>query len=381
VNPITYLAAMAGLNFSIDRSDNGVAISIEGYSDKAHQLLHEILKKFLEPLSEQNFKKFKEILLRDYQNASKDSPLKQSSDLLKEIIYKNYAGDKSKAAAIRRISFKKYNDFLGNLFKKNYVQGMMYGNSTQQEAKDAVASFSSVLQGDAYPPVEQQKIEVIILPEDNGPFYIESKTDVSGNAALLAIESPKFDFKKRAAQQILMQAMNEPFFAQLRTQQQTGYIVVSAGEEIEKELFDLFGVQSNTHDPRDLLARFELFIEGFLQEIEKELPEERFETFKSALIVKIQTAAKNIKDMGELLNKIAFKYNADFNWVEKRIDSFNTLQYSEFVTLSKEFLGKTNTRRLGILLKGKIPKQNQFSYTRLPLPARIRAMSTFKAGE
>lgn len=379
LNTTTYSAAMAGLNFSIARTENGIALSIEGYSDKAHLLLDEILKKFLEPITEQNFKKFKDILLRDYQNAAKESPLQQASELFKEIIYKKYAGNKSKATALRRISFKKYNEFFEKLFKINYVEGLMFGNVIQNEAKEAAASFYEVLKGEAYPLSEQQKTEVIILPDDKGPFYLETKVDVKGNAAFLAIENPHFDFQKRAAQQILMQAMNEPFFAQLRTQQQTGYIVASAGEDIEKQLFDFFGVQTNTHDPRDLLARFELFIEGYLQELEKEIPPERFETFKKALVAKLQASAKNINEMGQLLNKIAFKYHADFDWMKKRIDSFNALQYQQFLTLSREFLGKTNKRRLGLLIKGNLPKDNQFSYTRLPLPTRIRAMSTFTA--
>ena len=132
-----------------------------------------------------------------------------------------------------------------------------------------------------------------------------------------------------------MQAIDEPFFAQLRTKQQTGYIVASAGEEIEKELFDLFGVQSNSHDPRDLLARFELFIEGYLQELDKEIPPERL--VASKLIIKLNTSAKNIKDMGELLNRIAFKYNADFNWMEKGSIALMHYNIQNFYPFQKSF--------------------------------------------
>ena len=157
LNAITYSAAMGGLNFSIAPTENGIAISIEGYSDKAYRLLDEILKNFKEPMTEQNFKKFKEILLRDYQNASKDSPLKQASELFKEIIYKKYASNKSKASAIRRISFKKYNDYFDSLFKKNFVQGMMYGNIIHKEAKDTAASFLRAYRARPIPPQNNKK--------------------------------------------------------------------------------------------------------------------------------------------------------------------------------------------------------------------------------
>ncbi len=379
LSDITYPAQMGGLNFSIGRGENGIAISIEGYSEKAPFLLDEILKKISYPLSEDNFKKYKELLVRDYQNNLKDSPLTQTMEFFKKIIYKNHVGPKAKLSALRRISLKKYNDFSEGLFKKNYVQGMLFGNILEQDAKKAAESFHEVLKQDAYAVEEQPKIEIITLPADKGPYYFEQTVAVQGNAVLLGIENPQFSFKNRAAQQILMQAISEPFFTNLRTKQQTGYIVTSFGEEIEKHLFDLFAVQSNTHDPRDLLSRFELFIEGYLQEIENELPEARFENIKNALILKLDSSAKNIKEMGDLLYKIAFKYNADFQWMEERKKGFNELSYNEFLNLSKEFLGRSNKRRVAVLTKGILPEGNAFFYSRLILPERLRAMSTFSS--
>ena len=169
---------------------------------------------------------------------------------------------------------------------------------------------------------------------------MESKIEVQGNAAVLAVESaPVYSQKNRAVQQILMQAMNEPFFAELRTRQQTGYIVYNNGEEIERRLFDFFAVQSNTHDPRDLLARFELFIEGYLQEFKTELPAERFDKIRTAIVTNLKTPAKNLKEMAELLNRFAFKYDADFSWLDKRIAALNALTYEEIFDHCRNLIG------------------------------------------
>lgn len=378
LSPISYPALMAGLNFDIKRIENGVAISIDGYSENASRLFEKILKGLLETQpSEQDFKVYKDSLLRDYQNASKELPIRQAFDALKKLIYKKYTTDKEKAIAIRKVTYKKHIEFVQTLFKQNYVQGVMYGNLTEKQAREVSESIPAILGGQAYPFKEQPKIEVIVMPEDKGPFYVENKIQVQGNAALLAIECPCFSFQKRAAQQILMQALNEPFFADLRTKQQTGYIVVSSGEEFEKELFNIFGVQSNTHDPRDLLARFELFIEGYLQELDDEITEERFAVFKNALLTNLSHPAKNSKEMCELLNRIAFKYDADFQWIEERIAGFTALQYKDFLTLAEQFLSRKNKRRAGILLKGVLPEENQFSYQRLSNFEQLRKISTF----
>src|SRR5690606_11134249 len=116
----------------------------------------------------------------------------------------------------------------------------------------------------------------------------------------------------------LMTAIKQPFFEELRTKQQTGYIVDSFAQEIEKKLFNLFVVQSNSHDPQDLLYRFETFIENYLQEIGKaELTEEQFETIKQALLQNLEQPANNIKEMGKLLTELMVKHDGDFLWMDK----------------------------------------------------------------
>lgn len=377
LSAISYPAQMGGLDFSIERKEYGIAITIEGYSQNAQLLFGQILKGFQAELSEPNFKTYKSALLRQYQNFSKESPLRQASEMMKSLIYKNYTTEKAKAAAIKRITYAKYTEFAKSFLKQNYIQGFLFGNMTENQAKKIAHEIPTEVGGRPYPIAEQPKIEMIALPEYKGPFYIENKFKIQGNAALLAIESIKFNFERRAAQQILMQAISEPFFAQLRTKQQTGYIVVSSGDEIEKNLFSIFAVQSNTHDPRDLLARFELFIEGYLQEIERELTEERFNTIKTALIEIVSHPGKNIEEMGELLNRLAFKYGADFEWMEKRVDGLKSLTYPQFLAFAREFLGKSNKRRVGLLVHGLIPEANQFSFMRLGNIDQLRNMSHF----
>jgi len=381
LSTISYPAALAGLNFNIDRKEYGIAISIEGYSENAHLLLDQILKGLQEQPSEQNYKIYKSALLRKYQNFTKETPIRQASEMMKSLIYKTYTTEKEKAAAIKKITFARYTEFAQSFLKQNYVQGILFGNMTEKQAREVAQEIPVEVGGQPYLAKDHPKIEVIIFPEDKGPFFIVNKFKIQGNAALLAIESPGFSFQKRAAQQILMQAISEPFFAQLRTKQQTGYIVFSAGEEIEKELFDLFAVQSNTHDPRDLLARFELFIEGYLQEINTELTEERFNIIKNALINNVSHPAKNIQEMGELIYRFAFKYHADFEWINKRIEALKSLSYEQFLTFAKQFLGKSNKRRVGLLVEGIIPQENQFFFTRLGNLDQLRRVSAFYSFE
>src|SRR5262249_28718092 len=155
--------------------------------------------------------------------------------------------------------------------------------------------------------------------------------------------------KKRAAQQVLMQDIYAPFFDELRTKQQTGYLVYSGSEELERKLFSFFVVQSDTHDNRDLLARFELFIERYLQEMPYEFTETRLNTLRNALIESLKQSALNIKDMAQLLNRLAFKYDGDFEWLDKRIAALQELNFEECREFALDFLSRQNRRRVAVM--------------------------------
>ncbi|MBA3816678.1 MAG: insulinase family protein [Parachlamydiaceae bacterium] len=376
----SFSANQAGLDFKIERRNNGLSITIEGYNDKARRLCLEIIKALKEPqIREQKFKNFKSSLIKQYQNTSLENPLLQGYEVLKSIIYREYATDKSKLLAIRKITFDQFDQFTRSVLDSAYIEGMLYGNMSKQEAKDLVLQMLSMLESKVYLKKEQPKDAIIVLPANTGPYYLESKITTQGNVAILSVELLPYNFQTRAAQQVLMQSMKDPFYVELRTRQQTGYIVISQPDEFDLHLFNSFMVQSNSHEGRDLIARFELFIENFLQEIESSISKERFEKIKEALLKTLRQPPKNISEMGNILHKLAFKYEGDFNWIEKRIKGLEDLSYEGFVDLAIKMLGKQNKRRLAISLSGVVPINNVIQYQKIGSIPQLRKLATYES--
>ncbi|ADI37770.1 insulinase family protein [Waddlia chondrophila] len=381
LDKFSYPAKMAGLDYEIERKNNGIQVTLNGYSENGQFLWEEILQQMVTlNATPEKYKIYKESVSREYHNHAKASPLEQSIDILKSLMYEDYATNKEKASASGKASFKKFNEWLRQLYLNTYTEGMFYGNLSESQAREAMELTKKSFYNGVYPQSEQKLDKVIVLPETQGPFYLELHTKAQGNAALLMIENTRFSFKERAAQQILMTAIKQPFFEELRTKQQTGYIVDSFAQEIEKKLFNLFVVQSNSHDPQDLLYRFETFIENYLQEIGKaELTEEQFETIKQALLQNLEQPANNIKEMGKLLAELMVKHDGDFLWMDKRKKGMQSLTYSEMLQLSREMLGRQNKQRLAILLDGEIPDTQAFTYHRARNRCMIKKTSKYEA--
>ena len=382
VKNIGYPAELAGLKYSIKRLNYGIELQIQGYSEKIEAFFDQIIKEIKHlNVSEAQFEIYRQAQRREYQNFAKESPIDQAVEYLKVILYRKFTTEKQKIAAINRISYEKFNEYIKNIFNDLYVQGLFYGDLEEQNATAMVDRLLKEIDGKAYPKGEFRRPEIIKLSSTQGPFFWEVTSKAQGNAVCLAIEYPKFSFKERAAQQILMRGIEMPFFATLRTKQQTGYIVYSADREMEKQLFNFFAIQSSTHAARDLLSRFELFIEGFLQEIDAEIPESCFLTIKQNLLEELQKPVRNMDEMADLIEDLAFNHGGDFDWFAKRIEGLNSLIYVEFIKLAQENLGKTNNRRAAILLKGAESEEKVFQYNSIGNILRLRKASIYTVPE
>ncbi|WP_068468691.1 insulinase family protein [Candidatus Protochlamydia phocaeensis] len=376
LNPFCYPAQIAGLEYEVKETRKGLLFTIKGYSDNAEQLFDAILQKLkaCRP-SEQLFHTLKQACLREYQNEGCQGSLQQGIKLFQSLIYERHSTHSQKVAALQELSYKQFLDYLEHLYDQAFIRSLFYGHVEKEQALRAWDKLHTALANSPFPK-EQHPIErIIALPDQQGPFFIELAVNTPAHAAILGITTPDFSFKKRAAQQILSQAMTSAFYATLRTQQQTGYLVHNSAEIFDKHLFSFFSVQSHTHDPRDLLARFELFIESYLQEMAKsELTKEQFEKIRQALLTTIKQPPQSLMEMGDLLSTLTFVYEADFDWIEKRRQGFEDLTYDECIDMAQQFLGKHNKKRLAILVKGDIPAHKNFRYQPLKDTQEIRCM-------
>jgi insulysin len=371
----SYEAQVGGLSYSLKPNHGALELKILGYSEKAGDLLKKVLEtmKSANP-SEAQFAQYVETLTRDYKNELNSTPLKQGGELMRSILFKEFSGLEQKQKALKNVTYSQAQRFCKNVLHECYVEGMLFGNMTLDEAKDTWEQVKWTLPFTPYPPSQHPKISLAHLPSQDPPSFLQLRSETPSNAVILTMDCGTFSFKRRAAQEILTKGLEEPFFSELRTRQQTAYLVANWSQVLERHLYSFFAIQSTSHDARDLLARFELFIESSLQHLkEKVIPEERFESIRAAYIHQLKNPAENLQKMGSLLHTVAFQYDSDFDWMEKRIKAFEELTYDEFISYGQEFLGKENARRLAICVNGVVPKKGHIAYRQVTTVEKLRS--------
>lgn len=379
LNPTLFEAGLAGLNCSFTTSDNGLKLRVYGYSEKALPFLKTILKEMVAfvPI-EKDFTLAKEYYKEEYDNKLNKTPITQAADLANTLIYQNHPSWGNKQKALSSLSYGQFLEFSNELFKKGYVEGMLYGNLSREEALQVAHLFEEKMECVAYPRNDHFHKAVSTLG-DKGPSYFVKKSKHPANVVILYLDGGDFSFEKKAALDILTKSLEEPFFSELRTKQQTGYVVTSWSDEIERRLFAFFLTQSSSHDPRDLIARFELFFESSLTHLEAEMiPEERFESVRASLILSLEHPSENMEKMGDLLHEIAYDYEGDFEWQEKEIAALKNLTYPEFKEFSAAFLGKENKKRLAVCVEGSIPERTVLSYRKLTSFQKMKEQISYR---
>ncbi len=372
-----FFADAAGLSADFSQKDLKLLLTVHGFSDKAPILAKELFQTLKNAIpGRDHFEIIKNSLQSTYDNVSKELPVSQANELLSSLIYNDAPLSAEKLKALKTVTYEDFSQFTKALWKKAYVEGMLYGNLTAAQADDLWTDLKTQLAAEPYPAADQHKKHLLVLPEKQGPYLIKQTTERQGNGVLLLIQEGPFSFEKRGLQQVLSKALQDGFFETLRTKQQTAYMAKAWDLEVERQLLQLFAVQSSTHHPRDLIARFELFLEDFVKNFPERLPQERFENIQNMLVTTLKMPPEKPAWMAKRLFTLAFDYEGDFNWIERRIAGLETLTYSELQEAAKQFFSRSNSRRLAVLMEGVLAPENDFHYEQISLD-EIRGLGTY----
>jgi insulysin len=372
-----FFASQAGITLQTGQSNFDYKLSVCGYSEKTPLFLKTIFASLGDVLPTQaEFEIYQQSLLSSYDNASKELPFRQSMQLLNSILYNHMPLPSAKYAALKNLSYEEFLHFSQEAFKTAYAEAMIYGNLSQEQASTLWSTYKTTLSPQPFPPAEHYKKGVLYPKEADGPYMTQQTTQRQGNSVALVIHEGPFSQQNRAIQQILSSALKDDFFDTLRTRQQTGYIATSSDLEVERQLLQFFAVQSNTHEPPELLARFELFLEEFSRHLQEKISPSRFETLKASLIKELAMPPDNLPAKAGRLQTLAFDYQADFDWLTKRIESAQTLSYDTFCSTATTFLSRQNHRRLAVLMEGQLTPQNLFRYESIT-PDEARSIGSY----
>lgn len=306
LNEFAYNAEVAGLYYNIEASITGLELGLGGFGHKLHVLLKRIMESMtnVSAFSQDHFARFKEQLFQRFQNWDKEQPYNHSIYNVSYLINVPRWHIQEKLDVLQSLSLDTIKTFVQNLLQNLQLEIFIHGNLSQDEAEN----LASIIDQGLSKPMENSENSnrraiyhspvqrVVQLMDKSQSYYMLPGLDVANtNSAIESIFQIGIDnVKTSALVAILSQIAKEPFFNELRTKQQLGYIVHTSFRNDVGVLSIRFVVQSNSTDPFIMDSRIEDFIDYLGDLIHNKMDSKMFQSFINTVIASLLEKDKQL---------------------------------------------------------------------------------------
>ena len=168
--------------------------------------------------------------------------------------------------------------------------------------------------------------------------------EVNNSAFRQEFVIPGNSAETRAATMLLSNFIAEPFYSELRTRQQLGYIVNGAAGEDENTFFSYFIIQSGEHPADELQQKAEAFI-AQLPDLFRKLPAEEWNNLVGGALAALQEEDKTIGERAGRLFRLAYDYNGDWSRKEDTIAALLKIDRERVLAILTEMLDPAKMRK------------------------------------
>ncbi|MFL0796945.1 MAG: insulinase family protein [Cellvibrionaceae bacterium] len=327
LNELTYTASMAGLGVGLIPHTRGLDIRLNGFDPKMPVLLEKVVEKLASPIWKlERFDDIKADAVRSLRNAQKEVPYRQLMSEAVEVTYSKVSSEEQLLAVTETLTLKDVKAFSRNYFDGAEVKALIYGNADALEAEQWLAPLANLLSANTERKPDSGNIAR--LPE--ATLWRELDLPHKDKAAVLFVQGHNDVIKERALMLLLRQIMHTPFYYQLRTERQLGYMVFATGLPVRRVAGTALVVQSPSTPVPQLKKEISGFLERF-QVLLAEESEESYDKHKQALLLNLQEPDKNMGERaGRYWMDLGLGYHG-FDRLDQLVQAVNAISKNELI--------------------------------------------------
>lgn len=357
LEPAANDARLAGVEFTLEATLEGLKLSTTGFGDSALRFatyVAEQLRSFT--VSPQRFAALKEVNLRGLRSYAQTEAYLLARDrrdaLLREVHFlQDELLPRSETATWDDVAA-----FAKTFFARGKLEAVVHGHLSAENAVTAVRGIAAKV--GAQPVAEDQLLRRRHLTISPGAAVVDAGEIAGVNSAiLLDYALPDDSPAVRATALVVGNYISEPFYTELRTKQQLGYIVGSAAGGSIKHRYFTFVLQSSAYAPDELRRRAETFI-ATLPAALAGVTDEQWKTLVAGARSALEEKPKGIGEKAELFFTRGFIYGEDWERQPAGLAALAALTKEQAVALLTDALAK-DSRRRAILLASKNHKPTE----------------------
>lgn len=367
-----YDARLAGLSYDVQVLPRGVRLTFGGYNDKLQEFASYVSMKVAKdsmsvlPTTDVEFDRYKDNLMRGLSAFDVKQPFAHASYyayLTMQPRKFQFSNDEIRDA-VRKSTLPDLVSYVKTLWSSGKGEALVQGNLNEKEALTLVSTIDEALsfktiKRDQLPP----RIKALPLPARSVRalptrlIIAEPNPSNENSAVHVLLQSLGRTEKDHVLIEILSSIINEPFYEDLRTKQQLGYIVSSGIRALEETRTIAFVVQSSVASVDKLSAAILTFLDNFEKNTLEPLSEGSFEVYVKGLIDQKtepdkQLAAEVTRNWSEISSG-----RLQFDRIQREAASLLNCQKADLLSLWRSIYG--DGRRM--LITEMIPKSGPAS--------------------
>ncbi|KAL0491918.1 insulysin [Acrasis kona] len=292
----SYYGDLAGVSYDIQPSVTGFNVYLSGYNDKISVLNQKVFSCAFGPLEdflvEDRFELIKEQLHRTFKNMRKDQPYQHCVGASMQLMYQVKYTFEEYELVVQQITFDHLKQFIPVWLSCCRLDALYHGNMSKDEALALNQSTLDIIKTRWVPLKSQEPDERVVNYNMHKNTYIrrqEEYNQENKNSAIevvyqIGIRTARVD----AMLDLFCQVFSNPFYTQIRTVEQIGYIVFSR-VRVDHNISSLsLIVQSSEKSPLHMVQRSDLFVASFGQVLSEVKQEEIDKHIKSLIAKKLE---------------------------------------------------------------------------------------------
>ena len=352
LNPFSYPMMQAGMSVAVSSGRGGLGLQAGGYSDKLPELLAFVTPFLTEVrIDEQKFEIIRTDAIRALQNKIHQPAQQHAFDAFRKIIREVHYDDPTQLAALESLTLEDLETYVASIHDTLYIRGFAYGNLEATSLKQLASNLTATLKPETVLPAAERYLPRVIKLAKGTSVIVSKEIESNDSAVVLMYQHDPLNDASRASLQVLGQIIRNKFFQDLRTLQQTGYIVGAGAFDVEDLPLFYFSAQSSVVEPASLRGRFESFILHMVEDM-AELEAGDFESNRQAAMAAV---LRKRKTFGEELGwnfRAAFELHGDFEEEARQAAALTALTQEQFAGHVAAFFDRSGVRRISIEMSG-----------------------------
>lgn len=301
----TYPAALAGLNYSFSLRPDGFGFAVGGFDDRLAVLLQRLVAELENPgLRENVVVRVRDGLARNWRNTARAEPYLQVWDKVPQLLEATRHDPLVMADALRGVTVGQLAGFAAGMFDASELTLLVGGNVTEKEGRGLARTVARLASGGN--DVAASIRGVLRLSESH---VSEIAIDHADTALIRYYQGRDGSLRERGRFLLLRQLLKAPFYNELRTEQQLGYVVAAVDQRIDRVPGIGLLVQSPVAGQAAIEKAMAEFLRGFPQRL-ADMDEAELQTYRTAVIATLKEKPENLAE------RVARDWNAiDLNYL------------------------------------------------------------------